>query len=59
MEVLDFFGFHQAERFMPKHLRKGMKISPEKRVLGMEDFGNTSSVSMPLLLTTSSLRQQL
>jgi 3-oxoacyl-[acyl-carrier-protein] synthase-3 len=59
MEDVDYFVFHQANRFMLEHLRKGMKIPPEKLVLSMEDFGNTSSASIPLSLTTSSLRQQL
>jgi 3-oxoacyl-[acyl-carrier-protein] synthase III len=59
MEDVDFFVFHQANRFMLEHLRKGMKMPPEKLVLAMEHFGNTSSASIPLALTTSPLRQRL
>ena len=59
MEDVDFFVFHQANRFMLEHLRKGMKIPPEKLVLAMEHFGNTSLASIPMALTTSPLRQRL
>ena len=50
MEDLDAFVPHQANRFMLDHLTRRMKIPAEKLVLGLEDFGNTSSASIPLAL---------
>jgi 3-oxoacyl-[acyl-carrier-protein] synthase-3 len=50
---LDYYLFHQANKFMLNHLVKKMKIDPEKAPINISDFGNTSSVSIPLLMTTS------
>ncbi len=49
----DHFVFHQANTFMLTHLAKRLKIPPEKLVLAMEKFGNTSSASIPLAMTTA------
>jgi len=51
MEQLDAFVPHQANLFMLQHLAKRMKIPKEKVVLTLEEFGNTSSASVPLALT--------
>lgn len=42
---------HQANLFMLKHLAKSMKIPLDKLVLSLEDFGNTSSASIPLTVS--------
>lgn len=47
---VDGFVMHQANRFMLEHLRKRMKIEPEKFPYSLEDFGNTSSASIPITL---------
>ena len=52
VEGIDAFVFHQANRFMLQHLTKKMKIPSEKVLLGMSQFGNTSSASIPLAMTT-------
>jgi len=44
----DAYVFHQASAFMLKSLARSCKIPPEKFVLAMETYGNTSSVSIPL-----------
>jgi 3-oxoacyl-[acyl-carrier-protein] synthase-3 len=44
---------HQANQFMLKHLAKRMKLPTEKVVLALEEFGNTSSASIPLAMTHS------
>ena len=49
----DFYLFHQANRFMLNHLRKKSKLPENKVPINIQDFGNTSSASIPLLLTTS------
>jgi 3-oxoacyl-[acyl-carrier-protein] synthase-3 len=48
MDDLDAFVPHQANLFMLEHLRKRVKLPREKMVLALEDYGNTSSASIPL-----------
>ncbi|MGV3616333.1 MAG: ketoacyl-ACP synthase III [Fimbriimonas sp.] len=52
MEDVDHFILHQANGFMLEHLRKRLKAPTEKFVLGLRDYGNTSSASIPLAITT-------
>lgn len=54
----DYFLFHQANLFMLKHLAKKLKISNEKMPINIEEYGNTSCASIPLLITTR-LKAQL
>jgi 3-oxoacyl-[acyl-carrier-protein] synthase-3 len=49
---IDFFLFHQANKFMLNHLVKKMKLDPNRVPINIEQYGNTSSASIPLLLTT-------
>ncbi|PTQ68465.1 ketoacyl-ACP synthase III [Pseudomonas sp. GV071] len=46
------FVFHQANRFMLEHLGKRMKLPAEKFLMSLENYGNTSSASIPLALST-------
>jgi len=48
----DAFLLHQANLFMLKHLAKKAKLQPEKVPINIETYGNTSSASIPLLITT-------
>jgi 3-oxoacyl-[acyl-carrier-protein] synthase III len=50
-DVVDAFVFHQANEFMLEHLRKSMGLAREKVPLALEEFGNTSSASIPLTIT--------
>ncbi len=50
LEDIDLFIFHQANEYMLEHLRKKIKIPPEKFVVSMRDLGNTVSSSIPLAL---------
>lgn len=52
IEDYDAFLFHQANLFMLKHLAKKSKLAPEKVPLNIDRYGNTSSASIPLLMTT-------
>lgn len=54
----DAFLFHQANRFMLNHLAKKAKLPADRVPININEFGNTSSASIPLLLTTS-LRERL
>jgi 3-oxoacyl-[acyl-carrier-protein] synthase-3 len=50
LEQVDLFVFHQANKYMLEHLRKFMKLPPEKFVLAMSHCGNTVSSSIPIAL---------
>ena len=47
---VDYFVFHQANRFMLERLRNKLKIAPDKFCIDMEDCGNTVSSTIPLAL---------
>lgn len=49
----DAYLFHQANMFMLKHLTKKAKLPMEKVPMNIDQFGNTSSASIPLLMTTA------
>lgn len=52
IDDVSFFGLHQATKVTLDFLRRRLKISAEKAPFVSEDFGNTSSVTIPLVLTT-------
>jgi 3-oxoacyl-[acyl-carrier-protein] synthase-3 len=47
---IDLFVFHQANRYMLEHLRRRLKIPPEKFQLSMAHCGNTVSSTIPIAL---------
>lgn len=51
-ESIDYFVFHQANRYMNDKIRKKLKLDPEKVPFSMKDFGNTSNASIPLTIVT-------
>jgi 3-oxoacyl-[acyl-carrier-protein] synthase-3 len=53
IDGIDWFVLHQANAFMLEHLRKKVKAPPEKFVIDMTGFGNTSSASIPLAICHS------
>lgn len=48
--TIDFFVFHQANKFMNDTIRKKLMLSPEKAPSTLTKFGNTSSASIPLTI---------
>ncbi|MEH2062268.1 MAG: ketoacyl-ACP synthase III [Nostoc sp.] len=50
-EDFDTFLFHQANLFMLKHLIKKTKLPMDRIPININKFGNTSSASIPLLMT--------
>lgn len=58
IEDVDAFVFHQANKFMLEFLRKKIKIPPEKMAVCLDKYGNTSSASIPLTIS-SELRDTL
>lgn len=51
-DQVDAYVFHQANRFILEFLRKKVKIDASKVPLSIEKYGNTSSASVPLTMTT-------
>ncbi|MBW6459881.1 MAG: ketoacyl-ACP synthase III [Bacteroidales bacterium] len=51
LEEVDYFVLHQANRLMNESIRKKMRIPPEKCPYSMEEYGNTSSASIPLTIS--------
>lgn len=47
---VEYYVLHQANRFMLDHLVTKLKLPPEKVPLCLEEYGNTSSASIPLTL---------
>lgn len=52
-EQVDAFLFHQANTFMLKHLIKKSKLPADRAPINMDRYGNTSSASIPLLISAS------
>lgn len=50
LDQVDYFVFHQANKFMLDRLRSKIKIVPEKFCLSMENIGNTVSSTIPIAL---------
>jgi 3-oxoacyl-[acyl-carrier-protein] synthase-3 len=49
-DALDMVVMHQANAFILEHLRKKTKIDKDKYLIDMQDFGNTSSATVPLAI---------
>lgn len=49
---LDYYLFHQANKFMLSHLIKKLKIPASIAPMNIDRYGNTSCASIPLLITT-------
>lgn len=50
LDDIDLFVFHQANRYMLDHLRKRLRIPPEKFYMFLENCGNTVSSTIPIAL---------
>lgn len=50
LESINQFIFHQANTFMLEYLRKKITIPKEKFLIDMEDYGNTVSSTIPIVL---------
>jgi 3-oxoacyl-[acyl-carrier-protein] synthase III len=47
---IDYFVFHQANKFMLKGLQQAMKIPNDRIIINMQNTGNTTSSSIPISL---------
>ncbi|MDR1373237.1 MAG: ketoacyl-ACP synthase III [Dysgonamonadaceae bacterium] len=53
LATVDAFVMHQANLFMNEKIREKLKIAEEKTLYSLQNFGNTSSASIPLTLITN------
>ncbi|ATC36120.1 ketoacyl-ACP synthase III [Elizabethkingia anophelis] len=51
-ESIKHFYFHQANRFMNDMIRKKLKLTTEQVPYSLDRFGNTSSATIPLTIST-------
>jgi len=51
-EDVDYFVFHQANKYMNERIRKKLGIDAGKHPYSLKNFGNTSSASIPLTIMT-------
>jgi len=52
VEDIDYFLFHQANKFMVDFIVKKLKIDTRKVPYCIDRFGNTSSASIPLTIVS-------
>ena len=57
-EDVDYYLFHQANLFMNEKIRKKLKLDEGQVPYSLKDFGNTSSATIPLTMTTQ-IREEL
>lgn len=52
LESVNYFIFHQANKFMNEKIRKKLNLPAEKVPYSIERFGNTSCATIPLTMVT-------
>lgn len=55
---INYFVFHQANMMMNEMIRKKLKLTKEQVPYSLENYGNTSSASIPVTMITE-IREQL
>lgn len=58
VENVDYLLLHQANRYIDEKIRKKLKFSEEQTPYCLEEFGNTSSGTIPMTMVTR-IREQL
>lgn len=54
-EEVDYFVFHQSNRFIMNHLMKKIGLAAERVPIILDKFGNTGGPSIPLAMTQAGL----
>lgn len=52
LDGVDYFIFHQANKFMNEKIRRKLRLTEEKVPYSLKDFGNTSCASIPLTMVS-------
>ncbi|MDD2299266.1 MAG: ketoacyl-ACP synthase III [Fermentimonas sp.] len=53
IDAIDYFVFHQSNKFMTDFFAKKLKIPLDKMLYSIQKFGNTSSASIPLTISVN------
>ena len=53
---IDYYIFHQANKFMIEGLVRSMKLDQQKVIIDMRDTGNTTSSSIPIILKKNQIK---
>jgi 3-oxoacyl-[acyl-carrier-protein] synthase-3 len=56
-EAIDYFIFHQSNRFIMRHLANKCSLSEQRIPLTIEEFGSTGGPSVPLTITKGKLNR--
>ena len=59
MDSVDYFVFHQANKYMLDYLRQKIKVPSDKFFLDMSDTGNTVSATIPIGICKSMQNNQI
>ena len=52
LATVDYLLLHQANKFIDEKIRRSLKLPPEKVPYCMQDFGNVTNASIPLVMVT-------
>ncbi|EJL66738.1 3-oxoacyl-ACP synthase III family protein [Flavobacterium sp. CF136] len=52
-EDVNYFLLHQSNQFIIKQIASQLQVDQEKMLINIRDFGNTSGVSIPLLICSN------
>ncbi len=55
IDDIDYFIFHQANKFILETLQKKLKIPSRKMLYSIEKFGNTNSASIPVTISSNKI----
>jgi 3-oxoacyl-[acyl-carrier-protein] synthase-3 len=55
---VDYFIFHQANKFILEHLKKIIRIPDEKFLIDLEEYGNTVSSTIPILMANKQMKDR-
>lgn len=50
LESIDYLVFHQANKLIIDTIRKKLRVDPEKVPFSLQEYGNTSSASIPITI---------
>ncbi len=56
---IDYFVFHQANKFIVEYIQKKVKIPSSKLILNMDTIGNTGSASIPNAICLEAQRSKI
>ena len=52
LDTVDYLLLHQANKFIDEKIRRSLRLPPAKVPYCMQDFGNVTNASIPLVMTT-------